>query len=152
MFGTYFKASLKVLPWIVLLPLAAFVLHFPLLGQTFGTLDFLGKVWEETLRICMLWSCIAAVLAHLLFLLIIPCGIGGGNSGAKRAQFYVGFFITVAAAAAIPIFFTVAFGLSGGTLAKLILLHLIAYPIPFVCGALFVAPAYARAFWFTYRK
>ncbi|MDR2194424.1 MAG: hypothetical protein LBP19_08170 [Treponema sp.] len=160
MFGTYVKDSLKALPWLILLPIGAFILYiitidpknFNALFIVIGEKSFGVYIWEENGRDCMILSVIIAIIIHALCVIIIPAALGGANAASKKMQFYMGFFITLLFMVILPIVYTIGFGLDAAAFGVLIALHAVAFPVSFITGALFVTPAYARAFWFTYRK
>ncbi|MDR3301551.1 MAG: hypothetical protein LBT01_03360 [Spirochaetaceae bacterium] len=172
MFGIFFKSSWKALPFIALLPLLVCVLYITVIDPYggilisgmgseavsdhqwefqesektfFGFNDHLG--FQSIKR-----SMILAMVVNLILLMIIPCAFGGTVSGKKRAQFYLGFFINLAICLGFPIYFNTIFVLDASTLFMLIALHLAGFMLPFILGALFVAPAYKMAFWFINRR
>jgi len=176
MFGTYFKQSLLTLPFIVIIPMVVCVVYIwkidpygSIIIGGIDTVEVTDNMWEmettneesflgfsysnhesfKRVKISML----IAVLCNILFLLIVPCLFGGAVSRKKRAQFYLGFFVNIALSILLPIYFIMAFLLANNTqLFVLIALHLAGFVLPFVLGALFVSPAYSRAFWFCNRR
>jgi hypothetical protein len=160
-FGSYFKASLKALPFIVLLPIVICALYVYVVNPNFVQLytisdDMSHGVWvDESTGVdkdYIVRSMVTAGIVNFVLLMIIPCAIGGTNPGVKRALFYMGFFLTLALSLVFPIIYTYRFLLDGITNMILIALHIGGFLLPFILGALFVAPAYARAFWFVNRK
>jgi hypothetical protein len=158
MFGTYFKSSIKALPWLILVPVVSYVLYVfifdPYYVQiyTIGVKESAGESWYDAGPAFMLRSMIVAIIANFFFLMIIPPGIGGVDSESKKKEFYTGFFINIVLALVLPIISFIEFGLDGATFGFLIGLHVLYFLASFTAGALFVAPAYARAFWFTDRN
>jgi len=161
MFGTYFKDSWKALPWLVLLPIVVCVFYIYVMdpqfisihgfseNQTYGewTADG-GGVGIKYVNIGMA----IAIAVNLLFLMIIPCAIGGLNHGVKRAQFYIGFFVNLALSLAVPFFWQSRFILDRFTFGVLVAHCVVGFLVAYILGALFVSPAYARAFWFVDRR
>jgi hypothetical protein len=155
MFGTYFKSSLKALPWLVLLPVVSYLLYTfifdPYYVQiyTIGVKEFAGETWYDAGSAFMLRSMIIAMAVNFFFLMIIPPGIGGINSELKKKEFYLGFFINIILVLTLPIVSFILFGLDGATFSFLIGFHALYFLASFIAGAMFVSPAYARAFWFS---
>jgi hypothetical protein len=89
-----------------------------------------------------------AFLVNLLFLIIIPCAIGGTNPVAKRTEFYMGFFITLAFSLAVPFFWQNWFVFDPKTFSILLTHCVIGFLVTFILGSLFVSKAYAGSFWF----
>ncbi|MDR1159653.1 MAG: hypothetical protein LBK69_03405 [Syntrophomonadaceae bacterium] len=161
MFGTYFKSSLKALPWLVLLPVFVCALYIMVIdpqviqiygwsensthGEWVNGSDGVGIKYMNT-------GMAIAVAVNFLFLMVIPCAIGGTNSGTKRGQFYLGFFVNLALSLVIPFFWQSRFILDRLTFAILAGHCVVGFLLAFILGALFVAPAYARAFWFVNRR
>jgi hypothetical protein len=94
---------------------------------------------------------ITALVVNPILLLILPALFGGLDPRKKRAQFYTGFFVNLILMFAIPISQFFMFQLDGLTITLLIGIHALCLPVPFILGALFVSPAYRRAFWFAQR-
>jgi hypothetical protein len=161
MFGTYFKSSLKALPFIILLPVIVCTLYIfvinPQFVQLYTTSDSSNHgTWvmedEGVDKEYIVRSMVIAAGLNFLLLMIIPCAIGGTNSGVKKGLFYFGFFLDLALSLIFPIIYSYMFLLDGVTNAVLISLHIAGFLLPFVAGALFVAPAYSKAFWFVSRR
>jgi hypothetical protein len=158
MFGTYFKSSIKALPWLILVPVISYILYVfifdPYYVQiyTIGVKESVGESWYDAGPAFMLRSMIIAIIANFFFLMIIPSGLGGVDSDAKKKEFYTGFFINLILALGLPIVSFIEFGLDGATFGFLIGFHALYFLASFTAGALFVAPAYAGAFWFTDRN
>jgi hypothetical protein len=154
MFGTYLKSSLWVLPWL-LIPVACFCLFVmgidPYYIQDYAWAErVIGNRWgefaEESARI----SLIISVVAHIVFLLLVPALIGGADPHSKRFEFYIGFFINIALAMFVPLYFKLTFGLDGTTFGILLVMHMFMFVVTFIVASRFVAPVYRCAFWFTY--
>ncbi|MDR0553441.1 MAG: hypothetical protein LBG76_01390 [Treponema sp.] len=150
MFGTFLKQSVKTLPFVVLFPLVSYVLsRFLFEDYLYGSAVndlFIGFY----LNYGMIGFIIALVINPVL-LLFLPALAGGLDPAKKRGQFYTGFFADITLMLLIPIILFFMFALDGLTITLLIGLHALCFPVPFVMGALFVSPAYRRAFWFTQR-
>jgi hypothetical protein len=171
MFGTFLKSSLKALPFIVLVPLLVSLLYITVIDPYGGILiggigseDTSEHQWEfedsektffgfsdhlgfQSIRKSMIF----AIVVNFIFLMIIPCAFCGTAAGKKKAQFYLGFFVNLGICIGFPVYFNTIFVLDVGTLFRLIALHLAGFMVPFILGALFVAPAYKNAFWFINR-
>jgi hypothetical protein len=161
MFGTYFKSSLRALPILVLLPVAVCALYIYVINPQFAQLyttsdsnthgtwvmDDQGVDKEYVVR-----SMVIAGALNFILLMILPCAIGGTNSGIKKGLFYLGFFLNVAASLIFPLIYTNRFLLDGKTNAILIALHVAGFLLAFVFGALLVARDYAKSFWFFHRR
>jgi hypothetical protein len=152
MFGTYFRSSLWVLPWL-LIPVACYA--FFVMGlDPYYIHDYtwaervVGNNWgifaEESARV----SLIVSLTVHVLLLLIGPSAIGGADPRIKRIQFYIGFFINIALSFCLPLYYFLNFGLDGTTFGILIGMQTAMSLITFIIGSRFVAPAFKRAFWF----
>ena len=152
MFGTYFKTSLWVLPWL-LLPVACYV--FFILGlDPYYIRDYtiaenvVGYHWgsyaEQSARV----SFIVALAVHVLLLLIVPSAIGGADPRAKRIEFYISFFINIGLSFCLPLYFFWTFGLDATTFGILIGWQTLMSLVTFIVGSRFVAPSYKKAFWF----
>lgn len=156
MFGTYFKASLKALPVLLLFPIAVYVLYIITIDPNYvqmytiaeGTFGELRLTWYANGPNFMLTSMIIAIITNLFFLMIIPSAIGGADPRSKKVEFYVGFFVNIFCTLLLPIIYFFVFGLDGATFGILIGLHTGSFLLPFILGARFVSPAYVRAFWF----
>jgi hypothetical protein len=153
MFGTFFKASWKAVPWILILPLAVYAFYLWVIWpyvemtgiyQDYGTVVFTSKFF--------LISIVASIIVNLLFVMIIPAAIGGVNIGAKKVQFYIGFLVNLFLTFLFPIIYGTLFAIDVRTDSIIVALHAASFLLPFILGALFVAPAYARAFWFVNRN
>jgi hypothetical protein len=105
-----------------------------------------GEFALESARISLLVS----LAAHVIFLLLVPALIGGADPHSKRFEFYVGFFINIALAICVPLYYKLTFGLDGTTFGILLVMHAIMFVVTFIIASRFVAPVYRRAFWFTY--
>jgi hypothetical protein len=172
MFGTFFKSSLKAMIPIVLLPLFTCVLYITVIDKydTFLIEKYEGEKSDETYEVgefevttfyywnskafqaistCM----IIAAIVNFILLMIIPCALGGAHPGKKKAQFYFGFFINIAICLGIPIYLFAfsPFMVSAGKSLILFALFFAGSLLPYILGALFVAPAYKKAFWFINR-
>jgi hypothetical protein len=196
MFGTNFKSSIFVLPWLLLpLVVLAFFVVFvdpwiqengisncPTSGQDggqpgsdgegelvyneesvsddfgldidldeFPLLDEIvsrrGVGWEFS-RECFLSSTIIAVIVNFLFLLVIPCALGGFDGGKKRFEFYLGFFIILACLITLPLVYYLFYELDNTTFVIFLGLHLFGFMATYITGSRFVSPAYRKAFWF----
>jgi hypothetical protein len=158
MFGVYLKSSIKALPVLVLLPLAVFVLYLLVIDPyyvqyyTVSNNELLDVVWQTSGRELMIFSMIAAVIANLLFLMIIPSAIGGTDSGKKRGQFYLGFFCNLFFTLLLPCVYFSLYMYDAGTFAILTGLHAASFLAAFIAGSFLVAPAYSKAFWFVNRN
>lgn len=97
---------------------------------------------------CFNLSTAFAILSNLLFLLILPCALGGFNPGIKRAQFYLGFFIQLSALVMTPVVYFLVYGLDHTTFIILLALHALSFMGTYIIGSRFVSPAYRKAFWF----
>jgi hypothetical protein len=152
MFGLHLKQSIWTLPFIVLFPITSFVLYKFVIhpGHIIQSAP-IANGWLDVGPYFLLFNISLAVFANFLFLLIIPAAAGGHNSRKKRAQFYVGFFVNLGLMLIIPIVPVGPYNLTGIIFAVLIALDTFAFLIPFVLGAMFVSPAYRRAFWFVQR-
>ena len=157
MFGTYFSSSLKALPVLILLPAISFILYA--LGvDTYlsdeGLIIINNVAWYKgSGGEGIFWMgaiTIVAILVNFVFLMIIPAALGGLDPGKKLGQFYVGFFFNLAIMLLIPIILHIIYVFNGLTLGILIGLCLMSFLVPFIIGSRFVAPAYVRAFWFSY--
>jgi len=150
MFVTYFISSLKALAWLILLPVGFFILFLLVIDPyvidelVFSDKDFTRTVFSVSMGI--------SVALNFLFLMIIPAAFGGINPLAKKTQFYFGFFTNVILALVLSIIYKIYYTMDGGFFALTLGLHILGFILPFVLGALFVAPSYARAFWFTDRN
>jgi len=151
MFWTYFKSSIKALPWIILLPVAAFVLYILLNNYSIEE-DIFSSFDDTPVWFFVFINMLVAIVLNFLFLMIIPSAVGGINPSKKKGLFYLGFFVILCLSIIAPIIPTVYYGLETDLTIMLIGLHLLAFLVPYICGALFVAPAYARVFWFWERK
>jgi hypothetical protein len=161
MFGAFFKSSLKALPWLVLLPV--FVCGFYIMVMEPQVIQVYGYSEDSThgewvngsdgvgIKYMEIGMAIAAAV-NFLFLMIIPCAIGGTNSGVKRGQFYLGFFVNLALSLVIPFFWQSRFILDRLTFVILVGHCAVGFLLAFILGALFVSPAYTRAFWFADRR
>ncbi|GHT84171.1 hypothetical protein FACS1894137_06880 [Spirochaetia bacterium] len=161
MFGTYFKSSVWALPVLVLVPVAICALYIYVINpqfaqlytvsdnDTYGTwvMDDGGVDKEYVIR-----SMVIAGALNFILLMILPCAIGGTNSGIKKGLFYLGFFLNLAASLIFPMIYINRFLLDPTTTVILIALHVAGFLFAFVFGALFVAPAYVPSFWFYYRR
>jgi hypothetical protein len=150
MFGTYLKQSLWTLPFIVLFPVGSYVLSRFLFEKYLWSAmvnDLFIDFYLDHGRL----GFIVALVINPLLLLILPALFGGLDPRKKRAQFYTGFFVNLTLMFVIPIFLFFMFQLDGLTITLLIGLHALYFLVPFVLGALFVSPAYRRAFWFAQR-
>ena len=159
MFGTFFKASLKALPVLILFPILAFVIF------SFGVDEYLTNegivyvigdpAWNkydgngEGLS-WMIRSMVIAIVTNFVFLMIIPALFGGINAPGKQRQFYFGFFVNLILMLLIPIFLHYQYAFNGPLLGIEVGLHALCFIVPFILGARLVAPAYVRAFWFAY--
>jgi hypothetical protein len=166
MFGTFFKASLKALPFIVLVPLVTFTLYVLVIHGLIEEYLEVNKTWLDLGRFFIMRDMAIAIAANLFFLIFIPCALGGLSPAAKRVQFYIGFFGNLALSLLFPIvlcywYTWVSNGISesgymirvdNATFAIIAALHVIMFIVAFIAGARFVAPAYAKAFWFTDRS
>lgn len=155
MFGVYFKSSIKALPVLVLLPLAVFVLYLLVIDPyyvQYYTVSDSEWIWSASGRGNMIFSMIAAVVANLLFLMIIPSAIGGADSGKKRGQFYLGFFFNLFFTLLLPCVYFSLYMYDVGTFAILTGLHAVSFLAAFIAGSFLVAPAYSKAFWFVNRN
>jgi hypothetical protein len=119
--------------------------------------DFAEDVFEESEIVVYRWlyssecfglSTIIAIIANFVFLLVIPCAIGGYNVGKKRSEFYLGFFINLAGLITLPLVYYLFYELDPTTFAILIALHAISFMATYIIGSRFVSPAYKKAFWF----
>lgn len=160
MFGTFFKASLKALPVLVLLPIIAFTVFLFLIDGHFaatGAMLSMESAWLNVnfggggaglawMRTVMLIT----MLVNFVLLMIIPSAIGGLDPGAKQKQFYLGFFLNLAIMLLIPIVAHTRFVFNGSLLGALIGLCALSSLVPFVVGSRLVAPAYIRPFWFSH--
>jgi hypothetical protein len=171
MFGIFFKSSLKALPFIVLVPLLVSLLYITVIDPYGGILiggigneDVSEHQWQfedsektffgfndhlgfQSIRKSM----IIAIIVNFILLMIIPCALGGAHPGKKKGQFYFGFFVNLVICLAFPVYFNTIFVLDAATLFRLIVLHLLGFMLPYILGALFVAPACKKAFWFVNR-
>jgi hypothetical protein len=202
MFGTNFKSSLGVLPWL-LVPLAVYVFFVTVAGpwiqengyalredsrgfpsdsvedffedvddfidggldlnedgESDGDFNNFDEFFDEvgsSGQISSRWkyyaecfgiSTIIAIIINFLFVMIIPCALGGYNKNAKRGQFYLGFFINLAALVALPTVYLLIYKLDYTTYAILLGMHLLAFMGTFIPSSRFVSPAYKKAFWF----
>jgi hypothetical protein len=84
--------------------------------------------------------------------MIIPALFGGTASSTKKVQFYFGFFVNLFIALGLTIAYKYIFTMDGAFFGLTLALHIMGFMLPFIIGALFVAPAYARAFWFVDRN
>jgi hypothetical protein len=111
--------------------------------------DELAAVYRWTYsNECFNISTAAAILMNFLFLLIVPCAFGGFDPGIKRGQFYLGFFLQLAALVALPLTYFLVYELDNTTLVILLGLHAVSFAGTYIIGSRFVSPAYRRAFWF----
>ncbi|GMO41372.1 MAG: hypothetical protein Ta2F_17290 [Termitinemataceae bacterium] len=155
MFGTYFKASWKALPWISILPLLANVLYAFVIWPNF--IEEGAEFSFESGRYVfsdgsLLLSVFTAIAVNLLFVMIIPGAIGGTNTSIKKAQFYIGFTVNLFLTLLLPLVYLYIFTIDGLTAGILIALNSLCFLLPFILGSLFVAPAYNRSFWFINRN
>jgi hypothetical protein len=94
---------------------------------------------------------LAAIAVNLFLLLLIPCSDDGVNPARRKAQFYIGFFINIGLAVVVPwlfFYFSNFFYMAPGYFPVMVLLFVVAYVLPFVCGSRFVANAFRKEFWF----
>jgi hypothetical protein len=166
MFGTFLKASLKALPVIVLIPLVTFTLYAMVIHGFIQEYLDVNRIWLDNGRFYILRNMCVAVAVNLVFLLIIPPAVGGLSPAKKRAEFYVGFFTNFALSMLFPIilcYWYVWVGsiisddmqkirVDNATFAIIVGLHIVMFVVTFIVGALFVAPSYAKAFWFADRN
>jgi hypothetical protein len=161
MFGTYFKSSLRALPFLVLLPVAVCALYIYVINPQFAQLyttsdsDTHGTWIMEDQGVdkeYIVRSMVIAGALNFILLMIFPCAIGGTKSGVKKGLFYLGFFLNIAASLVFPMIYTNRFLLDGTTNAILIALHTAGFLLAFVLGSLFVARDYAKSFWFVSRR
>jgi hypothetical protein len=202
MFGTNFKSSLGVLPWL-LLPLAVYVFFVTVAGpwiqengyaereDSRGSAlldsaedffedadDFEGELelnedgdeesgfdifddffdeegnsggtvfrWKYYAE-CFGISTVIAIIINFLFVMIIPCALGGYNKAAKRGQFYLGFFINLAVLVGLPTTYFLVYELDHTTYIILLGTHFLSCMGTFIPSSRFVSPAYKKAFWF----
>jgi len=155
MFTTFFKSSIKSLIWLVLIPLVLWVLYILMLHNEIEATKLFGFVsWEEYGKYLILMSMTIAIVVNLLSLMIVPpitATIKGIDSASKRFEFYFSFFTNLVLSLILPIIFFYLFDMPVLNFLMLLGLHLIAFLVAFILGALFVAPVYARAFWFVDR-
>ena len=154
MFGTYLKSSLCVLPWL-LIPVACYCLFImgidPYYIQDYTIAErVIGYHWGQFAVESVRYSLIISIIAHIVFLLLVPALIGGADPHSKRFEFYLGFFINIALAMFLPLYFKLTFGLDGTTFGILLVMHVFMFVITFIAASRFVAAVYRRAFWFTY--
>jgi hypothetical protein len=142
MFWVYVKDSIKALPWIILLPLASYVLY--MFGEGDGW-------WFLGVDSGMLISMIAGIVSNLLFAMVIPAAGGGPNPDIKKSQFYLGFFVNLGLTLILPIVYYFVFFLDPATAAILVGLHVVFFVGPYLLAALFVTSAYKWDFWFFHR-
>ena len=148
MFGTFFKSSLKALPVLVLLPVLSFFIY-ELTAEYFMFNIILNISWlGGGVLVLMRISMIMAIVINFVFVMIIPSAMYGLDSGAKRKQFYLGFFLNILLMLVIPIFIHIRFGFESLALVILVGFSLLSFLIPFIIGAKLVTPAYKRVFWF----
>jgi hypothetical protein len=160
MFFSYFKSSLRALPFIVLLPILMCVVYIYIINPQFVQLYTTSDDWSYGEWVAedsgvdkeyIISSMIIAGISNFILVMILPCAIGGTNPKIKRGLFYTGFFLMLACSLIFPIIYTQRFLLDGMTNFILILLHIGGFLLPFILGSLFVSRAYARAFWFCNR-
>jgi len=158
MFGTFFKASLKALPVLLLFPVLTLIIF------SFGVDEYLAN--EGVVYVLndpswnkydggegfswMIRSMVVAIVINFIFLMIIPALLGGINAASKHKQFYFGFFVNLILMLLIPILLHNYYIFNGKLLGIEVVLHALSFLIPFLVGARLVAPAYVRAFWFKY--
>ena len=97
---------------------------------------------------CFGVSTALAIISNMLFLLIFPCALGGFDAGIKRGQYYLGFFINLAALIAMPVIYFLVYELDHTTFIILLALHTVSFMGTYIVGSRFVSPAYRKAFWF----
>jgi hypothetical protein len=97
---------------------------------------------------CFGISTAAAIITGIVFLLVIPCALGGYDPGIKRGQFYLGFFIHLAVFVALPLVYFLVYKLDHTTFIILLALHAVSFMGSYIIGSRFVSPAYKKAFWF----
>jgi hypothetical protein len=123
--------------------------------EDFG--DFAENVFEDDVIYIYRWlyasdcfalSTIIAIIVNFVFLLVIPCALGGFDSGKKRFEFYLGFFMNLAGLITLPLVYYLFYELDTTTFVILIALHTISFPATYIIGSRFVSPAYKKAFWF----
>ena len=169
MFGTFFKTSLKALPFIVLVPLVTFTLYALVIHGLIEEYLEVNRIWLDFGRFFIMRDMIIAIVVNLIFLIFIPCALGGLSPAAKRLQFYIGFFCNLALSLVFPIilcywytwvqdgisdtgYISYIIRVDNATFAIIVALHAIMFIVTFIFGARFVAPAYAKAFWFADRR
>jgi len=158
MFGTFFKASLKALPILILFPILALVIFAWGVDNYLaseGTVYVGNTSWDKydgegEGLLWMIRSMIIAIISNFIFLMIIPPLFGGIKASTKQKQFYVGFFVNLIFMLLIPIFLHSQYVFNGLLLGIEVVLHTLSFLFPFILGARFVAPAYRRGFWFAY--
>ena len=151
MFKVFFMSSIKSLIWLILLPifsLLVYIFGFHNSGAMIGSQD-----WLDIGELSILISMIVAIVLNFIFLMIIPTCFGGINPTIKRRQFYFGFYANLILSIIFPIIYWRIFRLDSLLdFAIIIGIHIVGYILVFILGALFVAPAYRRAFWFVDRN
>ncbi|GMO69847.1 MAG: hypothetical protein Ta2A_18240 [Treponemataceae bacterium] len=152
MFGTYFKASLKALPWLLILPILVWAVYEFFVWPYIEENGIFNEEFVVTGAKLIIASVVIGFIVNFVLVMIIPAAVGGTNSGAKKAQFYVGFFANLLLTLLLPFIYINVFWVDGITAGVLIALHAFTFLVPFILSALFVAPAYARAFWFVNRR
>jgi hypothetical protein len=149
MFGTYFRYSLKALLLLVILPIIIF------LGYIFVLYPYVIEGYvisgEDFEWIHVVISMVCSIVVNFIFLMIIPAATSP-DPVVKRVQFYLGFFVNLVAAVVLSIFYFIYLEMDEGFLAIALALHILGFVLPFIFGALCVAPGYVNDFWFVNRS
>ena len=155
MFFTFVKRSSPAFLWLLLPVLAMFFCHAlvnfeaPLFLDPISESQFFGEYWDTVESIWILISGIAAVVINLLFMIIIPCSIGGMDKNIKQSQFRAGLVANLILGIGFPLFYYFVYGLDNATMwLELFPLHLVAFPVTLIVGSRFVTKNFRRAFWF----
>ena len=149
MFGTYFRYSLKALVLLIILPMVFFVLYIFVLYPYVIEENFFSEEDFEWVHVVL--SMICSVVVNFIFLMIIPAATSP-DPVVKRMQFYLGFFVNLIIAIALSVFYFIYLGMDTGFLAITLVLHILGFILPFIFGALCVAPGYVNDFWFVNRS
>ena len=111
----------------------------PLFLDPISESQFLGEYWDSSEPKVILISGITAVVINLLFLFIIPLFSVVIDKKKKGKYYYAGLILNIILGIGFPMFYYFMYGLDNLTMwAELFPLHIVAFPVTFIIGLLFV--------------